>query len=343
MSDSKLNAQRGRMRLLLVLLYLAIAIMIGRAAVTQNAPAWSMESYTRGELQLPFQGRYLMVWVMRWASASPLMGKLAGMLRNSTNGPLELAIQGVDSLCMIALGWVVLKLRKEFQPRPMFDWLAPVLMLWVVAFTYVVRYEQRIFLPYDFLSILFFNLGLLAVLQWRMWSFFLIMLIGSYNRETLLFLIPIWGVLYWRTEQRVKALAIMAAGLAIWGAVRFHVHLLTHKAPASAGLYINWGWNLASLYLPHHWAQVLSVGGYLVIPMWLRRDLIKDRKLALLWLGCVPFLLADLVFGVWDETRIFGELSLLIAVTAACQFEQMLSERTAENDLPVLAGEKSEG
>ena len=71
---------------------------------------------------------------------------------------------------------------------------------------------------------------------------------------------------------------------------------------------------------------MLSAGGYLALPMLLRRDLIRDRRLRMLWLGLALFIASDLVFGLWNETRIFGEVSPILAVTASLQIEQFLSE-----------------
>jgi hypothetical protein len=43
-----------------------------------------------------------------------------------------------------------------------------------------------------------------------------------------------------------------------------------------------------------------------------------------LWLSTLPFIAAALIVGVWRETRIFGELSAIAAVTFALQLEQVV-------------------
>jgi hypothetical protein len=327
---SRINeTSHSRLKILLVILYIAAAILIGRASVEQNDPPFPLEAYSAGHAGMPYQARYLMVPVLRWASQSPLMARASETLNKSSRGPQQLLLQAVNSICLILAGWVAVKLRRRFVPPPVFLWLAPLLLLWVVAITFAVRYDQRVVLPYDFVALLLFNIGLLACLDSRIWLFLLILLVGTYNRETTVALIPIWLACNW-TVSAAKKYGVAVAAVVVWTAVKLHLKALVEGAPA--GLQFNWNWNLAAVLLPHHWAQLLSVGGFLVLPMWLRRDLIADPRLRLVWLGCVPFLLADLVFGVWNETRIFGELSLLIACTAALQFEQLI--RTTDLRLP---------
>lgn len=318
------ETSRKRLKAILIVLYIAAAILIGRASVEQNEPPFPLEAYSAGQAAMPYQARYLMVPALRWAEHSSLMARAAAALNKSSRGPEQLLLQAVDSVCLILAGGVTLRLRRHFVPQPILPWLAPFLLLWIVAITFVVRYDQRVVLPYDFVALLLFNLGLLACLDRSVWLFLLVLLVGTYNRETTVFLVPVWIACNWQI-QRNRRLAVAAAGVLIWIAVKLHLKALVHGA--SAGLQFNWNWNLAAILLPHHWAQLLSIGGFLVLPMWLRRDLVSDRRLRLVWLGCIPFLLADLIFGVWNETRIFGELSALIACTAALQFEQLL--RTA--------------
>ena len=56
-----------------IVLFLLAAILVGRAAVMQNASSLNLDQYEHGLLRMPFQGRYLMVPVLRWAASSPMM------------------------------------------------------------------------------------------------------------------------------------------------------------------------------------------------------------------------------------------------------------------------------
>ena len=312
---------RRRSTLLLVLLYVAAAILIGRGAVTQNDTLFPLADYAHGRAPMPFQSRYAMVPVLRWAAQSRVMANVAHTLRNSCRGPEELTVQLTDALCLILCGPVVIALRRRFTPSVLLPWLAPALLLWIVAITFTVRYEQRLYMPYDFVSLLLFSIGILACVDRRAWLFLLVMAAGTYNRETTIFLVPVWLAATWGRSHRALSLGAAVAGVVLWLLVRHQIH--GWVGDASSGLMVDIKRNL-TLLLPHHLAQVFSVGGYLAIPMLLRRHLVSDRRLQLLWWGLAPFIASDLAFGLWNETRIFGELSLALAGTAALQFEQHL-------------------
>ncbi len=310
-----------RWTVLLALLYAAAAILIGRAAVTQNDTLFPLGDFANGHAPMPFQARYAMAPLLRWAGHSGGMARLAHVLRNSCRGPEELTVQLVDALCLLLCGPVVVGLRRRFGPPVLLPWLAPALLLWVVAITFVVRYEQRLYMPYDFVSIVLFSVALLACVDGRWWLFLPVMIGATYNRETTLFLVPVWLACTWTRRRRAVPAATAVAAVVGWVLVRYQIH--GWLGETSSGLMVDLRRNL-TLLLPHHLAQVFSAGGYLAIPMLLRRDLIGDVRLRLVWLGLALFVVSDLAFGLWNETRIFAELSLVIAVTAAIQFESFL-------------------
>lgn len=311
---------RTKMRRLHVLLFLLAAVLIGRASVLQNFSSLDLHLYAHDHLLMPFQGRYLMVPVLRWAEGSPIMAGAAQLFKQSSRGPVDLMMQIVNVSCLIAMGLVAVRLRNCFSPAAIYPWLAPWLLLWIVLCEYVARQESRFYLPYDFVSALIFAVGILACVEYRPLPLLLILLVGSYNRETVICLLPIWLACNF-DRSRWKVLSCTAIGLLVWFGVRLQVRSWV-KGPM-LGLALPWNVNLAML-LPHHLPQVLSVGGFLVIPIWLGRKLIRDKLLIRTWLGSVPFVLSTLIFGWWNETRIFGELNVLFAITAATQFEEYL-------------------
>jgi hypothetical protein len=88
-----------------------------------------------------------------------------------------------------------------------------------------------------------------------------------------------------------------------------------------------WSTNLVSVIFPVHWPQLFSVFGFLAIPMWLLRDQVTDPRLRQIWFATIPFITGVLLLGVWRETRIFGELSVLAAITFSIQLERILQAR----------------
>lgn len=317
------NLTRSLSRVIWVLMILA-SICIGRAAVSQNVNYIDLQRYAHLEEKQPFQGRILMVPVIRAAGENRHFLRLYSVLfRKTVDTPEDLAVMLVDCLCLLLMLPLTVALRRALRPRERTSWLAPAMMLLIVAFTYVVRYEQRFTMPYDFPAVLFYSLGLLAILRRNGWLLLVILAVAIPNRETAIFLIPSWFWLGWKERNRVSAIAYGAAGVAIVELWRYwidHLFHLTHQHYEFP--FRN---NLMSVVLPTHWAQLLSVFGFLAIPMWMLRSYITDSRLRALWFSTIPFLLAALIVGVWRETRIFGELSALAGVTFALQLEGFLS------------------
>ena len=51
------------------------------------------------------------------------------------------------------------------------------------------------------------------------------------------------------------------------------------------------------------------------------RDFATDLKLKAVWVSLVVFVAAALTVGIWRETWIFGELSVVVGITFAMQLE----------------------
>ncbi|HEV2274937.1 MAG TPA: hypothetical protein VGR96_12275, partial [Acidobacteriaceae bacterium] len=117
-----------------------------------------------------------------------------------------------------------------------------------------------------------------------------------------------------RRRLGAAAILLMAAG---WAAMRLAIqHRFAHN-PSELGPRL--GLNLHTLLLPHHWPQLFSAGGYLVLFVWLERRRLPRRHQLFLWaaLLCAPL---TLYFGIWVETRIWLEWTLPLAVLAAAEW-----------------------
>ena len=320
-----------------IILYTLAAILIGRAIITQNYPDPPLKLFSQGLSAMPFRARYLMTPVLRWAATSPLLIRAAHALRESTLCPQDLMMQITQALCLLSLGPLVVRLRNSFSPARIFPWLAPWIFLWVIACTFVLRYESRFYLPYDLISILFFTIGVIACVKFRSLLLLLVIAAGTYNRETTVFLLPIWLACNF-TRNRTKLFSTAALALIVFALVKLQIlRWLGHPA---SGLFLVMSVNARLMLFPHHWPQLTSVGGFLLLPLWLGRRLLRDPLLKRVWLGYLPWVIVALAFGWWNETRIFGELTALIAVTAAIEFETYLRSHnftpiSSQDSLPI--------
>jgi len=306
------------------LLLIVMSIQIGRAAVSQNVSYIDLKKYANLEENPPFQNRILMAPVLHAAASSRAFGRVYdAFFRKTVASPMDLAISLVNCASLLLLLPATLSLRRAFGPPSHSTWLAPLLTMIVLSFTYVVRYEQDFMMPYDMLSVFLYTLGLLAIVNRSGWLFLLVMAVGTPNRETVLFLVPVWLWLEWREGRMFSALAYGFLGGAIWVAWRVEISHILRSAMAPYDF--PWKQNFSSVIFPVHWPQLLSVFGFLAIPMWLLRDNVRDPRLRAMWVATLPFLLSALVVGVWRETRIFGELSALVGITFAIQLEEILA------------------
>jgi hypothetical protein len=265
-----------------------------------------------------------MAFVLRAAENSPAFLHLYDRgFRKSVDTPEDLALSLINCVCLIALLPVIAALRRNFLPSTRASWFAPLISLLIIAITYVVRYEQRFTMPYDIPSLLFFTLGLLAIMRRQGVLLLLLIAIAAPNRETVVFLLPIWFWTEWKEGRRLSALIYSAAGAGIWFSWRVAIaHILDRVQPYSSGLQFKT--NINTLLMPAHWPQILSVFGFLAIPMWMLRDQITDQRLRAIWQAAMPFVLSILVLGLWKETRIFGELSTLAGITFAMEVERVI-------------------
>jgi hypothetical protein len=244
--------------------------------------------------------------------------------RKTVESPEELLTEMVNSLCLIALLPVTVALRRSFLPSTRASWFAPLVSLFIVAITYVVRYEQRFTMPYDIPSLLFFTLGLLAITRRQGLLLLVLIALAAPNRETVIFLVPIWFWMEWREARHSSAIIYSAVGTAIWYSWRVAIsHILHRVQPYSSGPIFSSNFN--SIVMPAHWPQLLSVFGFLAIPMWMLRHQITDRRLPVIWQATIPFFLSILVLGTWRETRVFGELSVLAGITFAMEVERAIT------------------
>jgi hypothetical protein len=297
------------------------ALLIGRAAVSQNVNYIDPHQYAHLAAKPPFQNRILMAAVLAAAERSQGFQALHRLaFAKTVDDPLDLASMLVNCACLLLLLPVTVALRRCFAPAPSSSWLAPALMLVVVAFTFVVRYEQRFTFPYDFPSLLLFNLGLLAILARQGGLLLPLLAIAVPNRESAVFLVPVWLWLQWREGRRTSAIAYSLLGAAIFMTWRLEIKSILHTPDLPYEF--PWLKNLHAILLPIHWPQLVSVFGFLAAPMWLLRGYVTDARLKAIWPALTPFALAALIVGVWYETRIFGELSPLVAVTFALQLER---------------------
>jgi len=217
-------------------------------------------------------------------------------------------------------------LRHGYRPW----WLPSVLMLAISFITLSVRSESMEWTPYDLPHALFFGVAVLCALDRQWYCVLPLFMIDVPWRETSIFLIAVCVPLFYTSEavawrqSRVRTIqtALLAVGMGTyWVAIRHWIQ--AHYARNGNDAFVHYSNNIHALLLPHHWPQILGVGGYFLVFILLERKQASLRQRLILYsfLVCTPVVL---LYGVWVELRIWIEWTLPWSAIAASELQSYL-------------------
>jgi hypothetical protein len=288
--------------------------------VNTNAIIMQMTAYEQGQDQLPFQGRVLMEPAMRWAHQNHAMQRVSDRLNENKLVVEPYTPEKVLSILIGCVAVCLLGLLANYAGRQVAGplwWLPWAIVLAILYTSYAARAEQAYWYPYDLPEFLLFGLGTVFAMRRQVVALLLLMPLIALNRETAILLVPLWIAAAWpeRGESgRRTILALQTAALlAAWAVVRVLIARHFAHNPSMTGSRIPR--NLGDFANPRHWPQMASALSFLlpvVTLNWRRLSVRSQRMLWAMWV-CLPVLL---YFGIWTESRIFDEFTLLVAVLA---------------------------
>ncbi|MBY0430835.1 MAG: hypothetical protein K2Q10_06540, partial [Rhodospirillales bacterium] len=202
-------------RLVFLPLWLAMALHFAwtrHHLSVQYAPG-TLEALIAGTAATPFQYRALVPWLA------------AGLARLTEwgPGPLFFLLDAVSCLGLLAALFALTRpLLGDGTARgglALLAWLA-------LPSLFLLNPEDNFRYPYDLPSIIVFALGLMLLRAGRLWAFLILLVLGTLNRETTLFLIP--AFLATHRDRLPRGRLILHAGLqlAAWAAVKAGLALL---------------------------------------------------------------------------------------------------------------------
>ena len=183
-----------RLRVLAIpFLYACACLQFVRFYVRNATFYLKLPAYLSGHERLPFQERILPIFILR-----PMLHSSAVMRLLVHDKGVATGIDGpfyVLSLVSLVTAAILTQLlyRKVSQRQTLAALVFP-LFLFCVIWTYTIHNEANFSYPYDMLSLAFFTGGLYAIYQRWFAVLTLILLVGTFNRETTLFLIGIYIV-----------------------------------------------------------------------------------------------------------------------------------------------------
>jgi len=278
-----------------------------------------LKAYANGSERMPYQGRMGMMPVLRLAEHSPEFLAMTARVDRSLAAHQRSAFKSVsvEELASMIAGLVSLLAAvsvaavygwKRFRSA---WWLPPVLLLGMLYVTQSARYETTLWYPYDLPHAALFGTACVLVIEGAWVPVLLLFLADIPMRETGIFLVPVCLAVGWARGQMRQAATVSALMLAAWIPFRLYVRHRFAANPSELG--IHWHSTLGVILNPVHWPQIASAFGFLLVPLCLANAVLSRVQRAFM-AGALPCLLVTLGFGVWPETRIFGEWLLPAAV-----------------------------
>ena len=313
----------------LIVCYLFSALQFVRFYVKSAAFYLDMNAYLDGRERLPFQERILPVLFLRPLYHSTwIMQHLVHTqgIFDARRGPFYL----LSLLSFLVAAIYTQQLYRAVSTRGVFSFLVFPVFLYTVIWTYAIHTEANFAYPYDLSSLAFFTAGLNYIFRRRYLALFVVILIGTFNRETTLFLIGIYAIdaAFGATSgartitPRLIPWTRLLLLSCVWLSVKMFLSHLYRSNDASES-YVRISNNFHQLK-PRLLPALLNICGYtLPIVLLFRRRSMSLRFRNYLWI--LPLWFAVMFCsGVIVETRIYGELCSYSAVAVVLMLESFL-------------------
>lgn len=336
-------------------LYVCATLQLVRYYVVSTTFYLKMPRYLHGQERLPFQERVLPIYLMYPINHSTfLMTHLAhakgGFDAPSAATQESLAFYLVSLVSFSLACYLVHCLYRAVTETGMLAMLAVPAFMVLVLWTYVVHLDANFSYPYDMPSLAFFTGGLLAIYTRHFWPLAAVMLVGTFNRETTLFLIGIF-ILDAASRQVPNAMLDASAGrltlaqrfdlrqvpwgkvallTAIWLAVKLPLAYHYRHNDNSENFVRIWT-NIGRLR-PRLWPALLNICGYILPIVVVLRGRLRPLRFAN-YLYILPLWVAVMFYtGVILETRVYGELCSFTAIAAVLLLEDYVVSRRSSHD-----------
>jgi hypothetical protein len=293
--------------------------------------------YEVGTERMPFQGRVLMEYPLRWAHTSAVAGGLATWLTSMhlwlPRGVLpEDVVEFVFDFAAVVVAGLVARDMYRFHSKQqrLTAYVYPFFLVMVAgAYCMAANHFFRFF--YDLPSLGLFALGLYLIYRRRsLLLFAMVFVVATLNRETSLFLLLFLVLSYCVVDEKFvwqRALSWKIGGTAgvlalFWMA--WHVWVTRHFAGLASESAHHVLVNFGFLIWPLCWPQVYGVAAYTLPVLVIFKTRTRNTELRL-WAWVVPvWAVFMMFFGIVSEIRLFGELIPLFVCMGVLLAEERL-------------------
>ena len=310
-------------RLGIFILYAFAAYFVPRAYELNDKHYLVLSDYMTGHERLPFQRRVLPVILLQQMEKIPIPARVMRGRRGIFEHADSIDMFAIDLISFVVASYFCVKLYRKAMPQGIFGLLVFPIFVYTAVWSYILHTEQNYYYQYDMLALAFFTAGVYCIYTRRFWPLALIMLVGTLNRETTLFLIPIFvldatapaRIADWRKIPWVKTAVLCV----VWLGVKLLLSRFYVNNDRSED-YFRFRENIPRI-APNHWAEIVGGCGFLLPVVWLLRKHVPNPRIAA-WLVIVPVWFAVMVaYGVLTETRVYGELCGVVAVAATMMMD----------------------
>lgn len=308
-----------------VVLLMLATIHCGRSIFYDNAGCLDLRKYALGEELNPFQSRVTMMPLLRWAHTSRIAAWLIrydmdthsqGHIVLEPHTPERAVTETVGIFCLlimvsVLIGWGWSRFGALW-------WAPATLLIAMMDVSYAARYMESIWWPYDLPHYLFFGLAFYFLMQKRFALVALFFACDVPTCEKAVYLLPCMAAFLPYTADRRKIIGYLAAMAVYFAAVRGVIsHTFAHNQSITGVYYQG---NYHALIGPQYWAQIASAVGFMLPPLFLCRRYLRPEHRALLY-GFLPGLLVTGVFGIWFESRVWGEWCMPAAMLLMLEWQ----------------------
>lgn len=307
--------------LMILLLYLLATIQFVWYYQSKVPSYLHVFSYEQGKERTPFQARILMMLVLRWAHRNVFLIHVAQFLSTVTPIyrsvilPESLVQATLNLLSMVVCGWVATQIYRHSSPYKLLTPYVYPLVLVMAVTTYVLHAVADFRFYYDLPSLGFFSFGLYLIYFRKPAAWFAaLFLVATINRETTLLLLVFYalaaaeerGRMKLKKLYKIEVLGVLVPLLIYWTA--WHIIVGRMFAHNHLEWIRHYAVNAVLLAWPPVWPQLLGTGCYVVPLIVLYRSYVTDSTLRL-WLWALPAWFGVMfIYGILNETRIYGEL-----------------------------------
>jgi hypothetical protein len=282
----------------------------------------NLTAYAHGQERLPFQSRVLMQYPLLLAEHSAFFQRLTAH-QVAIRTPELLMLEMVSFLALLLAGWSAIKIYRLASPAARMPYLPFAILIVLCFFNFVVGTPFSF--PYDLPSMAFLGWGTYFVLRRRFAWLLPLFIVATFNRETTLFLILISALVAMTEDGRLKISAVKRSDVmqisvlsVVWAGISWYLHHLYAHNPTGLGPRVVA--NLHTLTHPIEWLQILSASAYLIPYVFLMRGEIRYAPLRSCALILPLWVIFLLTFGNITEIRIYGDISVFVAVAATLIF-----------------------